>query len=212
MGIADRRTEYETAGLDRGDLLDDPIGQWRRWYDDAVGAGVEEPNAMALATVDSQGRPHCRFVLVRGADANGFTFFTNLQSPKAEHLRTSPSAAVTFGWLQLHRQVRVRGHVEPVTDDEADAYFASRPLGSRLGAWASPQSAVLSDRAELDRLVADVAARFGASEDVPRPPFWGGFRVVPEELEFWQGRPSRLHDRFRYRRADDRWIIERLAP
>lgn len=210
MTIFERRSEYETAGLDRDDLAPDPFTQWRRWYDEAVGAGVHEPNAMCIAGVDTDGRPDARFVLVRGADERGFAFYTNLASPKAAQLVGRYGAGV-FGWLELHRQVRVRGAIERVAEAEADAYFASRPRGSQIGAWASPQSDVLSDRNELERLVADTEARF-AGRTVPRPPHWGGLRLVPESVEFWQGRASRLHDRLRYRRADDAWLIERLAP
>jgi pyridoxamine 5'-phosphate oxidase len=212
MSIADRRTEYETAGLRRAHLDPDPIRQWQRWYTDAVETDCTEPNAMVLSTVDADGRADARFVLVRGVDERGFRFYTNLTSAKATEVAANASAALTFGWLQLHRQVRVRGVVEPVDAETSDAYFASRPRSSQVGAWASAQSSVLSSRAELDRAVEAVDARY-AGVEVPRPPHWGGLRVVPDELEFWQGRPSRLHDRFRYRRTDaSSWEIDRLWP
>jgi pyridoxamine 5'-phosphate oxidase len=211
MGIDDRRIEYETAGLDLPDVAADPIAQWWRWYDEAVAAEVTEPNAMTLATVDADGRPDARMVLVRGVDERGFAFYTNLTSAKSEQLEANPVAAVVFGWIELHRQVRARGAIERVSDGEADAYFTNRPRGSQIGAWASPQSEPLADRRALEALVAETEERF-AGVDVSRPPYWGGWRLVPDVIEFWQGRPSRLHDRLQYARRADAWVIRRLAP
>ena len=211
VDVAARRAEYESRGLDVGDLDPDPIVQFRRWMAEAEEASLVEPTAMALATAGADAMPTNRFVLLRGLDDRGFAFYTNHLSEKANELAANPRAALLFGWLALHRQVRVSGEVEQFDDAEADAYFAGRPRGSQLGAWASPQSVVVVDRAEIDRLVADAEKRFGDGP-VPRPEFWGGYRVRPESVEFWQGRPNRLHDRLRYRRDGDVWVIERLAP
>ena len=211
MGIADRRIQYETAGLDRADLLDDPIDQLKLWYGQAESAGCTEPNAMTLTTVAADGGPDSRMVLARGIDAHGITFFTNRESAKGLEIAGNTKASVVFGWLELHRQVRVRGIVSVASDSVSDEYFASRPRASQIGAWASPQSQAIADRAELEKRIAETEARF-AGADVPRPPHWGGYVVSVERIEFWQGRPSRLHDRFVYVRQGDAWRISRLAP
>jgi pyridoxamine 5'-phosphate oxidase len=210
--IRDRRVQYETAGLDLHDLDPDPIAQWRLWHDQAHEAGVAEPNSVVLSTVDANGVPDARNLLFRGADSEGFSFFTNYLSAKSRQLQVNPVAAATSSWLDLHRQVRIRGEVIRLSVTDSDDYFASRPRESQLGAWASPQSEALRDRAELEELLAQVRSRFDGHE-VPRPPHWGGWLLVPQEVEFWQGRPSRLHDRFRYRRGTTgEWSIVRLAP
>ena len=213
MNLRDRRIQYETAGLDFDDLDESPIQQWHAWYIEAAEAELPEPNAMAVGTIDAEGMPDSRIVLVRGFDDDGLTFFGNYNSAKGQQIDANPVASAVFPWIGLHRQVRVRGSIEMLPRHESDAYFASRPRDSQLGAWASPQSEVIEGRDILNQRHAEFAEKF-AGVEVLRPPHWGGWLLVPEVFEFWQGRPNRLHDRFRYRRDDatQDWAIERLAP
>jgi pyridoxamine 5'-phosphate oxidase len=210
--VADLRRDYRLAGLAERDLAPEPIAQFERWFNDALAARVVEPNAMTLATADADGAPAARTVLLKGFDARGFVFYTNYESRKGRELAANPRASLLFAWLPLERQVEIRGRVERVSREETETYFYSRPIDSQLGAWASPQSTVLADRAALERRIEDLMKEY-RGRTIPVPPHWGGYRVVPAAVEFWQGRPSRLHDRLRYtRQADGTWKIERLAP
>ena len=212
QALADMRRDYTRDGLAEAQAPAEPFALFHQWFGDAV--KTEQPpveaNAMTLATVDARGRPHCRVLLLKGLDEQGFTFFTNYTSAKGQQLAERPFAAMTFFWPTLERQVRIEGQVVKVTAQESDAYYQVRPLGSRIGAWASPQSQVIANRGVLVKNAAEAAARLGLNP--PRPEHWGGYRLVPEVWEFWQGRKSRLHDRIRYRLVEGQWHKERLAP
>lgn len=209
--LSDLRREYAAGGLSEPDLDRDPVAMFRRWMHDTVAAGVHEPNAMVLSTASADCAPASRLVLLKGLDERGFVFFTNYSSRKGGELAANPRCALLFPWHSLERQVRVEGTATPLSSVENDLYFSSRPRASQLGAWASPQSQVVESRAALDASYAEAAARFGEG-NVPRPDHWGGYCVVPEAIEFWQGRFGRMHDRLRYRKTDDGWVVERLAP
>ncbi len=208
--IADLRKSYERAELDEAASAPLPLTQFENWLQQAIAAQLPEPTAMTLATVSNEGRPSTRVVLIKGVDARGLVWFSNYHSRKGQDLAGQPVAALQFHWVELERVVRIEGRVERVTDAESDAYYASRPLDSQLGAWASPQSQVIASRAVLVAQAARYAAQFALSP--PRPPHWGGYRLTADHWEFWQGRKSRLHDRLRYRLADGQWVRERLAP
>ena len=209
--IANIRHDYHLKGLVENDLDADPLKQFRLWFNEVIGAGISEANAMMLSTF-SNGRPSGRVVLLKDLDERGFSFFTNYASKKSREMEANPQVALTFFWKELERQVRIEGRVVRTSDAESDAYFAVRPRGSQIGAWVSDQSEVIPDRAFLEEKTESFKTRFEDSE-VPRPPHWGGYRVIPDYVEFWQGRPSRLHDRLAYtKQVDGSWKIERLSP
>ena len=210
MSIADLRREYILDGLSEADAQRDPLAQFDRWFRDAIDAQLPLPNAMTLATATADGAPDARVVLLKGVEGGGFVFYTNYLSRKGKELEANPVACLVFLWTELERQVRIEGRVEKVAAEESDAYFATRPLGSRLSAWASAQSEPVTGRETLEHALDAVESRYG--ENPPRPPHWGGYRVIPAAIEFWQGRENRLHDRLLYRRAHGGWKIERLAP
>lgn len=210
--IASLRKEYNREGLRRSALLSDPIDQFRRWFDQACEANLLEPNAFSLATVSGSGVPSQRIVLLKALDARGFVFFTNYESDKMRDIATNPTVSMLFPWVGLERQVRIIGDAEKISTAESLRYFTSRPVGSRLGAWVSQQSSVISSRSVLEQKLAEMKQKFSDGK-IPLPSFWGGVRVKPQQFEFWQGRQNRLHDRFRYRKdSTQNWLIERLAP
>ncbi|MBA2535179.1 MAG: pyridoxamine 5'-phosphate oxidase [Rubrobacter sp.] len=211
MDAANLRKEYTRAGLHEADLASDPVVQFHKWFEETLAADLHEPNAMIVATATQDGRPSARTVLLKGYDQRGFVFYTNYEGRKAGELEANPACALLFYWGELERQVRIEGHANRLLDDESDAYFSSRPRGSRLGAWASQQSQPVEHRSVLEKRVRALEVEY-ESREIPRPPFWGGYRVEPDVIEFWQGRENRLHDRLVYRRAGEGWKMERLQP
>lgn len=209
--LRELRREYRSASLDESDLHPDPVEQFRCWFDDVLAAGLHEPNVVTVATATSDGRPSARVVLMKGFDARGFVFHTNYEGRKGRELEANPNCSLLFYWGELERQVRIEGRATRVPDEESDAYFASRPRGSQLGAWVSEQSRPVESRAALEVRLRLLVEEYEGRE-VPRPPFWGGYRLEPETFEFWQGRENRLHDRLLYRSSAGGWSIERLQP
>jgi pyridoxamine 5'-phosphate oxidase len=212
ISLAELRKNYSLGSLDVADVDHDPFRQFDKWFQQAIDAKLPEPNAMTLATVDSRGRPSARIVLIKGVDERGFVFFTNYESRKGRELSANPYGSLLFHWIELERQVRIEGRVVKTDAQQSDAYFASRPLASRIGAWASNQSQVIESRSQLEVREREFSLQYG--DNPPRPPHWGGYRLVPDAIEFWQGRPSRLHDRLLFSRTDEssNWQIARLSP
>jgi pyridoxamine 5'-phosphate oxidase len=211
QNIADIRKDYKLQTLLEVDVSPDPFIQFGKWWEEAMKSEIDEVNAMTLATADKNNIPSARIVLLKGYDKNGFIFFTNYQSHKGEQLLQNPNACLVFFWKELERQIRITGTVEKISGQESDAYFSSRPAGSRIGAWASPQSSVIANRIVIEEKLKDFEQQFG-DNNIPRPPHWGGYIVKPVQIEFWQGRPNRLHDRMQYTLQEGSWVIERLAP
>lgn len=211
MNIADIRKEYKQRSLDESDVVKDPVQQFSKWWEEAINSRIDEVNAMTLATADATGKPSARIVLLKGVDENGFVFFTNYNSHKGEDIAANPFASLVFFWKELERQVRIEGTISKVSAEESDAYFNSRPAGSRIGAWASPQSKVIASRQVIEKKVQELEKDFDG-KTIERPQHWGGYVVIPQVIEFWQGRPSRLHDRIQYTKVGNAWKIERLAP
>lgn len=210
--ITDLRKEYSRSTLDFSNVLKDPVKQFEKWFDEAMQAGITEPNAMHLATVDEHGKPSSRIVLLKGIDSNKFIFYTNYQSKKGRELEQNPACALTFFWPEIERQVRIEGVAERVDSKLSDDYFQSRPRGSQIGAWASPQSTPIKNREILEERAKQIEKKFELEKVLPRPNQWGGFQIDPLQIEFWQGRPSRLHDRIQFTKVDGEWRVNRLAP
>jgi pyridoxamine 5'-phosphate oxidase len=212
MQLADLRQDYKLRALELSDVATDPITQFETWFQEALNSDLLEPNAMVLATATADGMPSARVVLLKGVNEQGFVFYTNYESQKGQALAENPKAALVFNWLELQRQIRIQGSVEKVEDALSISYYQSRPKSSQIGAWSSPQSQVIASRAILEQKELELQAQYAETETLPRPPHWGGYRVRPTVIEFWQGRSSRLHDRVRYRLEEGAWIVERLAP